>query len=54
MRIEVYQSYDPIKKAESDTNNPDAQKWEELMWDIQQSLPWAKDGEKWLPLEKIF
>ena len=24
------------------------------MWDYQQELPWAKDGEKWMPLERVF
>ena len=37
-----------------DAENPKVQEWEQLMWDFQQALPWAKNGEKWLPLEKIF
>lgn len=30
------------------------QKWEELMWKYQKALPFAKPGQKWVPMEKIF
>ena len=30
------------------------QKWEELMWKYQKPLPFAKPGQKWVPMEKIF
>ncbi|SHI91754.1 L-rhamnose mutarotase [Pseudozobellia thermophila] len=54
MIMEVNESFDPAKKAEMDANNPAVQKWEELMWKFQQSLPWAEKDEKWIALEKIF
>ena len=54
MIMEVDDSYDPVKRAKSDAHNPDVQRWESLMWQFQQALPWAKEGEKWLPLEQIF
>ena len=54
MIMEVDDSYDPIKRAKEDSKNPDVQRWEALMWEFQQALPWAKEGEKWLPLEQIF
>lgn len=42
------------KKAAADANNPTVQEWETLMWQFQQALPWAKPGEKWVLLDKIF
>ncbi|WP_057831626.1 L-rhamnose mutarotase [Colwellia sp. TT2012] len=32
---------------------PEVQRWETLMWQFHQALPWAKDGEKWLPMEEL-
>jgi len=54
MIMEVDNSYDPQRKQEMDANNPKVQEWEQLMWKFQQGLPWAKEGEKWIELEKIF
>lgn len=54
MIMECDETFDPNKKAEMDANNPKVQEWEELMWNYQQGLPWAKNGEKWIALEKIF
>jgi len=42
------------KKAAMDEANPKVQDWELLMWKFQQSLPWARKGEKWVLMEKIF
>lgn len=41
-------------KAFSDKNNPKVQEWEQLMWNYQQALPFAKPGEKWVLMNKIF
>lgn len=30
------------------------QKWEDLMWKFQKPLPFAKPGQKWVRMEKIF
>lgn len=54
MIMEVDETFDPVKKAEMDANNPKVQEWEQLMWKYQQGLPWAKNGEKWIALEKVF
>ena len=54
MIMEVDKTFDPNKKAEMDANNPKVQEWEKLMWEYQQGLPWAKKGEKWMLLEKVF
>ena len=42
------------KKASMDAVNLKVQEWEELMWKFQQALPWAKPGEKWVLMDKIF
>ncbi len=54
MIMEVDDSFSFEKKARMDAENEDVQAWEELMWDFQQALPWAKNGEKWIRMEKIF
>lgn len=54
MIMTVNDTYDPIVRQEQDANNKKVQEWEALMWKYQQALPWAKEGEKWLPLENIF
>lgn len=41
-------------KQRSDESNPKVQEWEKLMWNYQQPLPWAKPGEKWVLMQKIF
>ncbi|MEO5592828.1 MAG: L-rhamnose mutarotase [Chitinophagaceae bacterium] len=42
------------RKGAMDKSNPKVQEWEQLMWKFQSSLPWAKDGEKWILMDKIF
>lgn len=54
MIMEVDETFDPVKKATLDANNPKVQEWETLMMEFQQLLPWAKEGEKWVEMEKIF
>lgn len=41
-------------KAAMDESNQKVQEWEQLMWKFQQPLPWAKEGEKWVLMNKIF
>lgn len=54
MIMEVSDEFDADRKAEMDANNPKVQEWEALMWTFQQAIPWAKPGEKWILMEKIF
>ena len=54
MIMEVDKTFSPERKARMDAENPKVQEWENLMWDFQQALPWAKDGEKWVAMERIF
>lgn len=54
MIIEARDDFSFEKKKEMDAANPEVQEWETLMETFQQPLPWAKKGEKWLLMEKIF
>ncbi|MDN3580329.1 L-rhamnose mutarotase [Mucilaginibacter flavus] len=54
MIMETTESYSANSKAAADAANPKVQEWETLMWKFQQPLPWAKAGDKWLLMDKIF
>ena len=54
MIIEADKTFSFDEKSKNDANNPKVQEWEALMWKFQQALPWAKPGEKWMLMEKIF
>lgn len=54
MIMEVSESFSFDAKTNADRLNSKVQEWEKLMWRFQQSLPQAKPGEKWLPMERIF
>ena len=54
MIIEANENFSFEKKAAMDAENPKVQEWENLMWKFQQALPFAKPGEKWILMDKIF
>ena len=54
MIIEVSEDFSFDKKREADLLNPKVQEWEELMWRYQQPFPEAREGEKWMLMDKIF
>jgi len=54
MIMETADNFSFEQKASMDNANPEVQKWEKLMWKFQQPLPWAKNGEKWILMNKIF
>ena len=54
MIMVVNDSFSFEQKNAMDANNPKVQEWETLMWNYQQALPMAKEGEKWMLMEKIF
>jgi L-rhamnose mutarotase len=54
MILEANADFSFEKKGKMDASNPDVQAWEELMWRFQKPLKEAKEGEKWLLMNKIF
>lgn len=54
MIMETDDDFNFEKKASMDEANLKVQEWEQLMWKFQQPLPWAKKGEKWILIDKIF
>lgn len=54
MIMEVNDQFSFEAKAKADANNEKVQEWEKLMWNFQQALPFAKPGEKWVLMDKIF
>lgn len=54
MLMEVNETFSFERKASMDALNEKVQEWERLMWGFQQAIPGAKEGEKWVVLDKIF
>ncbi len=54
MIMETGPNFSPEAKAAADMASEDIQAWERLMWEFQQPLPGAADGEKWMPMRRIF
>ena len=54
MIMETTDDFSFEAKSKADAANEKVQEWEQLMWKYQQALPWAKKGDKWVIMEKIF
>lgn len=54
MIVETDDSFSFEKKAAMDAVNPVVQQWETLMWNYQQPLKNAVNGEKWMLMSRIF
>ena len=54
MIMDVDDDFSFERKSAMDAANPKVQEWEQLMWKYQQGLPFAKPGEKWVLMDKIF
>ena len=54
MVMEVAPAFSFDAKAASDAADPNVQEWERLMWTYQRALPWAKPGEKWVLMDRIY
>ena len=52
--MHVTEHFSAAGKTAADAANPRVQSWEALMWTLQKPLPWAKPGEKWVPMHRIF
>lgn len=54
MIIQAVDDFSFEKKGEMDKSNPVVEKWETLMDQYQQRLPWAEKGVKWVLMDEIF
>jgi len=54
MIIQVGADFSFEKKAIMDSSNPIVQKWEALMSEFQQRIPWAQEDVKWVLMERVF
>ncbi|MBV8255356.1 MAG: L-rhamnose mutarotase [Chitinophaga sp.] len=54
MIMETDASFSFERKGAMDATNPKVQEWEQLMWKYQQAIPVAKEGEKWVMMDRIF
>ncbi|SER66635.1 L-rhamnose mutarotase [Pedobacter rhizosphaerae] len=54
MLMETTEDFSFSRKQEMDQLNEKVQEWENLMWKFQQPLPFAKQGEKWILMDRIF
>lgn len=54
MIMEVNETFSFDAKQAADEANTKVQEWENLMWKYQQALPFARPGEKWVMMKKIF
>ena len=54
MIMETDDSFSFERKKAMDEINPKVQEWEKLMWNYQQPLKKALNGEKWVLMDKIF
>ncbi len=54
MIMETSNDFDSDAKLKADQDSTRVQEWEMLMDVYQKRLPFAKSGQKWVPLENIF
>jgi L-rhamnose mutarotase len=54
MIMDTDETFSFERKAAMDASNTKVQEWEQLMWKFQSAIPWAKPGEKWVLMNKIF
>ncbi len=54
MIMETEDDFTFERKKEMDSSNAKVQEWEQLMWKYQQALPTAREGEKWILMDRIY
>jgi L-rhamnose mutarotase len=52
--LDVADNFRLAEKAAADAVNERVIAWETMMWKYQKPLPWARPGEKWVPMQRIF
>ena len=54
MIMEADASFDPNGVPASEEGRKKSDEWEALMWKFQKPVRWAKEGQKWVPMDKIY
>jgi L-rhamnose mutarotase len=54
MVMEVPADFSAEQYLELGNASPRVRAWEELMWRFQRRLPFARTGEKWVPMSRVF
>ena len=54
MVMEVPDEFSAADQAALGAVSQRVRDWEELMWQFQRALPFAKAGEKWVPMARVF
>ncbi|WP_076419090.1 L-rhamnose mutarotase [Colwellia sp. UCD-KL20] len=54
MIMETTPEFDPNAEPQTDEGKVKSEEWETLMWNYQQPLKWAKEGEKWVQMDLIY
>ena len=54
MIMETAPDFDPNKAPETEEGRLKSDEWEALMWKFQKPLSCAKNGEKWIRMDKIY
>jgi L-rhamnose mutarotase len=54
MIMETSDDFSFERKSKMDAGNIKVQEWETLMGKYQKAIPWVKQNEKWVLMDKIF
>lgn len=54
MIMETTNDFDPNAQPLTEEGRKASDDWEALMWKYQKPLQWAKEGEKWVRMDKIY
>ena len=54
MIMETADNFSFENKNALDAGSAKVQEWENFVWKFQKPLPWARPGEKWILMEKIY
>jgi L-rhamnose mutarotase len=54
MIMDVNEEFSLSAKAAADAANTKVQEWEAIMGRLQQPLPQARPGQRWVPMERVF